>query len=310
MLRALENPKRPKASFIVLSYFLIIAIVGSSETSMFFLLFIIGAITATNFWLKSSNRWIWLGLLSLTILCSVIVIASPGNEIRSGMFQNRHRFFYSLGMALLQEVRFVATWVTNPAFILTTILSLPVLDKIIEKNYLLKNHFFIHPIVTTILFFGLMLCGLFPPYWATGMLGQHRSVNVACFFFLIGWFVLLAIWIAYLKSNNQKIEVKLPKFVYVLGILMLIISLFATNNSREVLLDLVIGKATKYNQEMWQRSLQFEQCAKNNLTKCEVNPVQNLPRSITNANYFNPTSFAYEQNYWKLKVKLTEKSEK
>ncbi len=305
LMKGLADPKRPKALFIVGSYLLIIAIVGSSETSMLFLLFIIGSMTITNFCLKSRNRWIWLGLFGLTMLCSAIVIASPGNEIRSSVFAGRHRLFYSLGMAIVQEGRFLAIWLSNPAFILTTIFSFPWLEKMVEKNELLKHHFYLHPLLSTALLILLLFGGFFPPYWATGMLGQYRSVNVAYFFFLIGWFTALALWISYFKRNYREIEVRLPKYVYLVGLPMLIISLFATNNSRAVIIDLIGGKASKYNQEMQQRSRQFEDCAYKDLTHCEINQIHTLPVTISNPNYFNPTSLAYEKNYWRLRI-LTE----
>jgi hypothetical protein len=303
MLKALENHQKPKILPIILSYFLIIAIVGSSETSMFFLLFINGAITAVSFYLKTRHRWIWLGLWSLTMFCSFIVISSPGNEIRSSFFANRHRFFYSIGMASAQEIRFLATWLTHPAFILATILSLPLIAKILDKPELSKKYVSIHPIVSTVLLLGLIFCGLFPPYWATGMLGQHRSVNVAYFFFLIGWFLLLPHWVAYFKQKDFMLSFELPKFVYLLGLPMLLIALFATNNSREVWIDLVSGIAFKYDREMRVRNKQFEQCAANKENVCQVNKIQKFPTTISRENYFNPTSFNYEQNYWRLRAR-------
>ncbi len=303
LMKAFENPPKPRISLIIVSYFLIVAIVGSSETSMVFLLFIISSLTAVSFIQTSPNRWIWLGLWALTILCSFLVMASPGNEIRSLAFANRHQFFYSVGMALAQEVRFIATWITNPGFILISIFTVPMAQKLIEENELQKKYFFLHPLISTALLLGLIFCGLFPPYWATGILGQHRSVNVAYFFFLIGWFLLLFNWVAYFNQKGVEMEFRLPKFVYAIGLPLLLISLLATNNSREAVIDLVSGQASTYNQEMRQRSFQLAQCAQLSENVCKINEIQTFPNLISRKSYFNPISFNYERNYWILKLK-------
>jgi hypothetical protein len=309
MLKALENPGRPKVFPIILSCFFIVAIVGSSETSMVFLLFIVGSITVINFYLKSNSRWLWLGLMVLTIICSYFVISSPGNEIRGSFFANRHRLFYSTGMALAQEIRFLATWITNPVLILATILAIPLIAKLLDKRELLKNHFYLHPLILTVLLLGLIFCGLFPPYWATGMLGQHRSVNVAYFFFVTGWFFLLTCWLAYFKQKDLNLKLELPGFVFLLGGPILLICLFATNNSREVVIDLIGGKAFKYNQEMKIRNGQWAECARDNQADCQINKIQNYPATISRENYFNPTSFGYEQNYWQLREQKVRENE-
>jgi len=303
LMKAFENPGNPRVWLIIISYFLIVAIVGSSETSMVFLLFIIGSLTGVNFHQKSPNRWIWCGLLGLTILCSFLVISSPGNEVRSSAFANRHQFVYSIGMALIQGVRFIATWITHPGFILASIFTVPIARRLIQKNELQKRFFFLHPLISTALLLGLVFCGLFPPYWATGILGQHRSVNVAYFFFLIGWFLIIFNWVAYFSRPGFEVEFRLPKFVYVVGLPLLMLSLLATNNSREAVIDLVSGKASTYDQEMRQRNFQLAQCAQLPESVCKTIEIQTFPTLISRKSYFNPISLRYEQNYWKLKLK-------
>lgn len=73
------------------------------------------------------------------------------------------------------------------------------------------------------------------------------------------------------------------------------------------MIDLIGGKAAQYNQEMKQRSRQFEGCAINSLSECEIKQIQTFPVTISNPNYFNPISFAYEKNYWRLRLETPNK---
>lgn len=292
-----------KVLLITFQLILTAAIIGSSETSMIFLVFIIGIISFTKTRLKSNDSRIWFFILIFAIFCSLVVILAPGNEIRGATHSNRNRLYYSIAMGLIDEARFIRDWVTNPVFILLTILSIPTLDDLSEKVLLFKKHFQINPFVFGVSLLALILCGFFLPYFATGVLGQYRSVNVSYFFFLIGWFLFLINFIGFYKKKNIILDLKFPNSVYLLGIPLLMISFYTTGNTKLILNDLFTGSAFKYDKEMKIRFYDFASCSKEIQTECRINEISNYPKSITHPNYFNPLSLSFEQRFWTLKEK-------
>jgi hypothetical protein len=99
--------------------------------------------------------------------------------------------------------------------------------------------------------------GAFLPYWSTGILGQHRTMNVSFFFFLLSWFVFLTSLYnsKYLKWQNLHSKIKILLFS------MLCMTLFFTQNGWNVWNDLYSGKAQSYNDQM---NVRYEKIRKMN----------------------------------------------
>ncbi|HEY0322548.1 MAG TPA: hypothetical protein VGC66_16450 [Pyrinomonadaceae bacterium] len=281
---------------------LIVAIVGSSETLMaiFFLLML--SITIKAFVCRDDSKWLWLWFLLLTTVCTLVVFMAPGNAVRSSRFAGGHRLFYSLLFSSAQEARFLLKWLSNPALILGTILFIPVAYRLSEKNELLKRHFKFHPFAGLLLLLAIVFLGFFPAYWSTGLLGQHRTVNLVFFLFLLGWFLNLTMWVSYLRRKFGWAVASLPIYVYVICLLLIPLSLLATNNTRETIEDLASGRAFRYDMQMKQRYLQIEQCLKVGQNPCPVNRLKELPTAIT-SDYMDK-EVACDEKYWKLEFTL------
>lgn len=300
VIRSPGHSKASRGFFVLLNCILIIAIVGSSETTMLVFSVIIFMITIKAFIEGSAGRWKWLIFSVITIICAIVVLSSPGNAIRSSHFPGRQRFFFSLGMSLAQEARFLLSWFSNLTFILGTILFIPIADKLSDKSDLLK-HFRIHPIILTLLLLAIVFLGFFPAYWSTGLLGQHRTVNNAYFSFLIGWFINILVWVNYLKEKRWLKTMKLPAYVYVICIPLLILNLYSTNNTRGAISDLVSGRAYRYDAEVKKRYAQLDQCAREGrISNCPTLKITDLPKTITNP-YFELVLGCHEE-FWKAKA--------
>jgi hypothetical protein len=80
---------------------------------------------------------------------------------------------------------------------------------------------------------GLLLvipAAVFPAYWETGLLGQHRTVNTAYFAFLVLWFTATAIWVAGDGRHAHALRQFSNQFRVPLAILLLA-ALAVTHNS-------------------------------------------------------------------------------
>jgi hypothetical protein len=300
-IRSSENLKRAKLLMTILCCVLIVAIVGCSEISMLILALLVFSVTI-NLWLeKSKQRWRWLIFSLVTIVCSAVVILAPGNAIRAGLLPaGQHRFFFSLGMSLRQEVSFLLIWFSNFAFVLGTFFFIPVAANISDRIPVLKQLRF-HPIICSLLLLLVVFLGLFPAYWTMGMMGQHRTVNAVYFFFLIGWFINILIWVDYLKRKRGFKAAALPAYVYVIGVPLLFCTLLLTNNTRLAIGDIVRGRAYRYDKAVKERYAQFKQCVREGqFDGCPVVTMSELPTTITNPYY--ETEFDCQEEYWKLEA--------
>jgi hypothetical protein len=300
VIKAQESSRIIRVSLLTLSAALVVAIVGSSETSMSVLLFAVGTVTLKVFRAGGRNRRQWLALFALAVICACIVIFAPGNAVRGSQFPDKHRLFFSLGMSLLQEVRFIGVWVSNPALILSTLLFMPVAFKLAPGNNLLKNLLHLRPVSSFTLLLAFVFLGLFPPYWATGLLGQYRSVNTAYFFFLLGWFINVAIWVSYFREKRSGRGRDLPGYFYPAALLLVTAALLLTNNTKSALADLIYYRAHRFDQAMRRRQAQFEDCARNRIVDCQIQDVSDLPDTVSNP-YF-VTQIACVKEYWEVRT--------
>src|SRR6185436_3629414 len=204
---------------------LIFIITGCNETIMIFLLFFHAFLSA-----KKRDRLSFL-LFTFSILCSLLVFFSPGNAVREAVFPDRHHFFHSLLFSMAQSCRFFKEWIINIPLLIASILYIPVSIRFSKTSGLFKNNFYISPFLSTCFLFFVIFLSAFPAYWSTGILGQHRTVNSAYFFFLILWFMNLTVWVNFLA--NKKITAIVSnlaeKYFVSLFILMMLFSLITGN---------------------------------------------------------------------------------
>jgi hypothetical protein len=96
---------------------------------------------------------------------------------------------------------------------------------------------------------GLLLTGVLMalPYWTTGMLGQHRTVNVACLFFLPCW----ALFLLSLRGRKP-VRSSFGPPIQVL-MLLLLVALSCGGNGGRVIDDFVSGSARSNNEVLCMR---------------------------------------------------------
>ena len=211
-------------------------------------------------------------VISIVFLCVFIslfyyVISAPGNAIRASYFPNKHQLFNSLFKSSLYSIRFIGEWVLNPAFIFWTLILLKLKydPKLIAKLSLLQRPiiiFFLLTIPTYIACFG--------PIWSTGLLGQYRTSNLACFFF-VPTFTLLVI------ANKDYLLKKLSLFIrFKHSYICLLILIIFWGNQFTLLKEFVCGDMFRFNQEMYSRYEMIEDCKQNDCEIPEITAQSNL----------------------------------
>jgi hypothetical protein len=214
---------------------------GTNEISMVISIFICGIIAYQK---KDQHTKLF---FIFSVLCGLLVYFAPGNSVRLSFFPDNHNFFYSAGMSIAQTIRFSIIWLSNGTLIIGGILWIIALKQVSEKE--INDLKTILPSAKLILISGFtfIFMAAFLPYWSTGILGQHRTLNVACFFFVISFIF----WLTTIILNNENYLQYIPGKEYqnyVIGLFFILIVF--TGNGLQVNSDLISGRAASFDKQM------------------------------------------------------------
>jgi hypothetical protein len=285
-----EHPGISERLGLALASVLLVIVVGSNEVIMLMMLGFYAA------WMmlglrerarrsgesprRRSRRLPPAGLFAVAALCALAVALSPGNGVRQSMFpQVHHQMGRSLVMTMLQTLRFSSDWISASALLLATALFMPIAEKLSRQwspnPYRAKEWLVV--LVIGLLF--VVPVAAFPAYWETGVLGQHRTVDMAYFVFLIMWFLLVVMWFAVNPGQAPRLATALEPFrISIAAVLIVLLAL--TRNSYVVGTDLISGRLSGFGREIDSRHAALEACAQQGLRTCEVPAIQNKPASF------------------------------
>jgi hypothetical protein len=126
-------------------------------------------------------RWEQVLLLVFHGLNLLWVFSAPGNQIRQAQFEGNHQVFNSFVLSSLYTGRFMIEWVLNPTLWIWALF----LVFYSGNNKASTQPHFAKPLKAVFLSLGALYLSVFTPVWATGILGQYRTINQAYFLFLI-----------------------------------------------------------------------------------------------------------------------------
>jgi hypothetical protein len=264
------------AIVFLLNVLLAVIIVGMDEIHM---LLMVGLHLGRTGWLlwRHSNG-VFSALVQFIAVCAgaALMYLAPGNAVRGAMFSDTHLLFHSLGMSALQAVRFIGIWVLSPALLALSALYVPV-------HHMLKKRcpemLRVSPWIAAALPVLLVMACTFPAYWSTGLLGQHRTINVACIFFVPLWFLNLSLWLER-KPLREMAAMQLPPRMLGIGMLLAILSLNLTHNGFAAYVDLFGGRAANYDRVMLQREAQVRAAAQDPAIKVTFTRLTDPPRTL------------------------------
>lgn len=192
-------------------------------------------------------------LLSLLgVACILAMILAPGNAVRESYFSDNHNFVRSVSFTGMQMIRFAFSWISSLPLLLASILFVGLIISHKEKMpFFRQNYFFPVWASLSLLFLILFLC-IFPAYWGTNILGQHRTVNVACFMFFLYWLVCIG---TYSNIYLEKIKefFRINKKVQPLLVVIILCTITATHNGYAVITDILYGRVNTFDREMQER---------------------------------------------------------
>jgi hypothetical protein len=201
---------------------------------------------------------------------------APGNAVRAALYPTRHELVRSVVMTAMQTVRFGATWATAGTLLLATMLFIPVAERIAATERFwreLPRREFIALLVAP---FAVIPLGIFPAFWATGLLGQHRTVSVAYAAFMALWFV--ATVAAAGRGLIPASALAAPAPVRSALACALAVAIAFTGNGYTVMTDLLGGRARRFAQAMDDRSAMLAECRHAGTRPCVIPRLPDPPR--------------------------------
>ena len=221
-----------------LSLLLLIVSIGFNEIGAMLIPALYLCLAVVNRQSSMVNRQVLVVFTLVAFFASGFVFFSPGNFVRTQEFENRYDLLHSLLYSLAQTARFIAEWILNVPFVLLSLLVLANTDKVRSKTTIDYKL-----LVVAMLF--VVFVGSFLPYFATGVLGQHRTINFVFFFFILLWvLVLLSVSEKSLLYKNLE---RVKNEMVIVGLLLVSILLMAiTGNGIKIIADFKQGNFKKY----------------------------------------------------------------
>ena len=269
---------RPVHVFILI--IMLFALIGVNEVLMLILV-AFHVLLYISFYKNTREKHFIIVLLILSVAFSCIVFFSNGTSERLAYYHHNKDLIHSSSMTLFQTVRFLFSWIFNIPMILFSIIFIPFSIKLNKRISAFRNLYILKPFVF-IWFIPLVLflC-IFPPYCSTGILGQHRTVNVAYFFFVFLWFSNLIVWSKHIERVNIHLLLKRKRIYYAVLIALFLSLILSNNNEKMVYSDILSGKVKEFDSEM---KIRFETLAlakQNKNAKCYLKKLKSKPGSLS-----------------------------
>lgn len=252
-LKAARSAGKAKVFWQGLSALLLVAAIGFNEIGALVIPAAYLLVAILHYQKKSEQAKTYAALLMLSVIASGFVILSPGNFVREAEFGNQHQFFRSVFYALLQIARFTGKWLLNyPAIAFATLLVMH------AKHIPLKRPLHTDWRLVAALALFIVFTAAFVPYYATGMLGQHRTMNYVYPFFLLLSALALYLFTAQQAGRNKLVQLQSNQLTAFLVVTAFGASFF-TGNGRLITKELTTPKYSAYRQEFLQRHAAMKQ---------------------------------------------------
>lgn len=190
-----RNAHKGTSSWIIaVQVVLVLVIAGCNEVHMAFLL--LGHAGLLLMRHRSMGSWDMpvLAVFLASAVCAAVVILAPGNENRGDQFTMGHEFLHTAIYSAAQTARFIGTWVFLSPLILLTFLIPGGARWLSDRSSAMHRLFAMDRWLALALPFAVVLLPMVVTYWPTGLLGQYRTTNVACFYFLPLYVLAVAVW--------------------------------------------------------------------------------------------------------------------
>ncbi|MGE3652696.1 MAG: DUF6056 family protein [Flavobacteriales bacterium] len=241
---------------------MLVFIIGIKESIALIMGFVSALLFYYSYFKFKEGKLFFLVQLIVALSCIAVVAFAPGNDYRMANYSNTKNFSYSILYTIMQMGRFTLKWIIAFSGILFVFVlaelhqkATPVLKKLDWK-------------IALIIFLGILFLCIFPAYWVTGILGQHRTLNIASLFFVLFLLTLTINQGAYFAKYVQF------NFAKKLGVFCLVFLL--AGNGGMVVSDIFSGSIKNYDKQLSERAELIQQTQ----STAELPLLVNAPKSL------------------------------
>lgn len=209
-------------------------------------------------------------IAAVVIAGSVLMIAAPGNASRGEQFPLRHDLLRTVGWASLQTLRFIGMWLLSPVLLLTAVIVAGHLEWLRGRFAASRSQIGLLSVCLA----GTVFIAMALPYWATGLLGQHRTVNATWLFILPG-----VIWLLLAATLRFVPKPPPPRLRNCAAVLLVVAALF-TGSSGTLSQDWLMGRFWSFDAQLEQRYLQVHEAAVVGAADLTIAPIADPPRAF------------------------------
>lgn len=217
-----------KIVYFLCSGVLSILIIGTNEILMLSVFFVLLLGTIISIYKKSSNKFLFITSLLISILCILFVLLCPGNSLRSEHFPKSHDLIYASYNTFVNGLGFFLLWLVELPVVISSLFIIPISFILTKHISIFKGFKKWHLIIFLILFPCVIIGLFFPSNWAMGGNPPERGLNAIYIIFLIAWLFSLLIvgeLIQRIKNKKSTIEKYInKKWLIIVGIIIVILS--------------------------------------------------------------------------------------
>lgn len=281
----------PSISNYLITAILIFIACGFNETQTAIVTTSITILVLVHYRKKTIHRTPLTFLFLFTLAFSSLMIFAPGNQFRSNMYiNNTHNFIHSTSYSFAQLVRFSIDWVLSIPLITISGIAILNLGTLQHKSKLIQNGFYLNKWFSLLLLLVSILICVFPSYWFTGILGQHRTLNVGYFVFIVLWFINLSTWLKESHYHHKIVRLIQPYKIHL--VVLFFIGCFFTDNGFYAIKDIISGQASQFNQQLNARHTVLAKKANIKGTEIILEPISAKPTSLF------VSDISTDPNYW------------
>jgi hypothetical protein len=276
--------------------------VGLNEINLCIVLAIAVISVAYPLFFKQKFNYFNLIILICILIFCYLDISAPGNYNRAGEFSQRFGLFTSLKISAVSFAKLVGIHLQNAAFLLLTLVYIPLAVKISKESLSLKNIINFNPFFVFICSALFIFLLYFPATYSMGINPPLRVHSTIALPFIILWFFNITVLVNHFSSQGQE-NILFGNKIFVIIWAIIIISI-ATDFYKEpgqqicfrgnvfrATYDLIF-RADNYNKQMVERYSQIRKAKELNNKTAEFTVLKDVPTTI----FF--VDISIEKNHW------------
>lgn len=252
---------------------------GFNELHMFLLVVLHLAMLSYRCWKDRRLHAPLLLIALLTIGSGLVMVLAPGNAVRGDLFPLRHDIARTLSGGAMQSARFTLIWLISPALLLVSMLWLANLRSWMQASPWLNDRL-PRPLPIALVLVAVLFACMALPFWASGLLGQHRTVNATLLVLLPGWLLLLASLRMDVLQRMRRHWPPMSERLQLAALALLLIACVSTGPGGRLTSDLLSGRLARFDAEMIQRYAAITEAAVRGERLLEWPALVDPPRSL------------------------------